>query len=274
MVHRTRDITKDTAATAGRATAGSPQRGVVRGGTAPLRLFCFHHAGGSAWSFAGWGRRLGPGIEVLPVSLLPRPASVPGPSGPVGTMDDLVREVAQRLAPVLDEPYAFYGHSMGALVAYCVAQRCLAAGRRPPACFVAGAHRAPHLPAPGLTTDLSDAATLDLLLGLGGAGRLLRENPRRMQAAVDRLRQDLLVSATYRHPAHGHRPLPCPVHVLHGSDDPLVPAAHAAAWNRHAAGHFSLRIMPGGHFFHKEHQGLFFGELIRALRTAGNDHQR
>ncbi|MER6094140.1 thioesterase II family protein [Streptomyces bluensis] len=269
MAHTTRYITEDTASG---ATAGMTQRVVVCGETAPLRLFCFHHAGGSAWSFAGWGHWLGREIEVVPVSLPPRSVSVPGSAGSVSTMGDLVREVAQRLVPALDEPYAFYGHSMGSLVAYGVAQRRLAAGRRPPVCFVTGAHRAPHLPAPDLTTDLSDTAALELLLGLGGAGRLLWENPRRMRAVVDRLRQDLLVSATYRYPAKGHRPLPCPVHVLQGSDDPLVPAAHAAAWNRHAAESFSLRVMPGGHFFHKEHKELFFGELRRALRAAGADH--
>ncbi|GLZ01734.1 alpha/beta fold hydrolase [Actinoplanes sp. NBRC 103695] len=267
MAHTSRYIAEGAA---GGTTAGMAQR-VVRGETAPLRLFCFHHAGGSAWSFAGWGHRLGREIEVVPVSLPPRSVSVPGPDGSVSTMGDLVREVAQRFAPALDEPYAFYGHSMGSLVAFGVAQRWLAAGRRPPVCFVAGAHRAPHLPAPELTMDLSDTATLELLLGLGGAGRLLRENPRRMRAVVDRLRQDLLVSATYRYPAEGHRPLPCPVHVLHGRDDPLVPAAHAAAWNRHAAGSFALRVMPGGHFFHKEQKELFFAELRRALSSRFRD---
>jgi surfactin synthase thioesterase subunit len=269
MVHTTRHVTQDTSSS---ATTGMAQRVVVRGRSAPLRLFCFHHAGGSAWSFAGWGQWLGREIDVVPVSLPPRPVSVPGSSGSVSTMGDLVQEVAQRIAPALDEPYAFYGHSMGALVAYGVAQRRLAAGRRPPVRFVAGAHRAPHLPSPDPALDLSDTAVLALLLGLGGAGRLLRENPRRMRAVVDRLRQDLLVSATYRYPAEGHRPLPCPVHVLHGSDDPLVPAAHAAAWRRHAAGSFSLRVLPGGHFFHKEHKELFFGELMRALGAAGADH--
>ncbi|MDH2391189.1 thioesterase domain-containing protein [Streptomyces sp. HNM0663] len=236
-----------------------------------LKLFCFHHAGGSAWSFAGWGQWLGRAIEVVPVSLPPRSVSATGAPGAVSTMADLVREVTGRLAPSLDEPYAFYGHSMGSLVAYGVAQAQLAAGRRPPLCFVAGAHRAPHLPAPDMTAELSDSGSLELLSGLGGAGRLLRENPRRMRAVVDRLREDLLVGATYRHPAEGHRPLPCPVHVLHGSDDPLVPAAHAAAWNRHADGIFSLRAMPGGHFFHKEHKELFFEELGQALGAAHAD---
>jgi surfactin synthase thioesterase subunit len=264
MVQKTRFLTEDTAIG---ATADMAQR-LVRGDTAAVRLFCFHHAGGSAWSFAGWGRRLGRGIEVVPVTLPPRPVPAPGSRGPASTMDEVVREVAQRLAPALDEPYAFYGHSMGSLVAYGVAQQRLAAGRRPPVCFVAGAHRAPHLPAPDLAMDLSDTAALDLLLGLGGTGRLLRENPVRMRAVVDRLRQDLQLSATYRYTADWHQPLPCPVHVLHGSDDPLVPAAHAAAWDRHTAGPFALHAMPGGHFFHKEHKELFFEELGRALRSA------
>lgn len=248
MAHPTRYATVETSG----ATVGA----------APLRLFCFAHAGGSAWSFAGWGHRLGREIAVVPVSLPPRSMSV-------STMDDLVREVDERFVPALDEPYAFYGHSMGSLVAYGVAQRRLAAGRPPPVCFVVGAHRAPHLPAPDLIGDLSDAVTLELLLGLGGAGRLLRESPRRMRAVVDRLRQDLLISATYRHPAEGHRPLPCPIHVFHGSDDQLVSAAHAAAWDRHTVGSFSLRVLPGGHFFHKEHQELFLTELRKACSWRG-----
>ena len=229
-----------------------------------LRLFCFHHAGGSAWSFAGWGHRLGRGVEVVPVAMPPR--SAPGVPGAVSTMDALVSEVTRQLSPSLDEPYAFYGHSMGSLVAYGVAQRQLAAGRRPPDCFVAGAHRAPHLPpAPDLTVELTDSATLELLLGLGGAGRLLREDPRRMQAVVDRLREDLQVCGTYRHPTEGHRPLPCPVHVMVGSHDPLVRAVDAEAWRTHTSARFSLRALPGGHFFNREHKELFFDELGQAL---------
>ncbi|AGL16532.1 thioesterase II family protein [Actinoplanes sp. N902-109] len=245
---------------------GLAQRVTGRRRTTRLRLFCFHHAGGSAWSFAGWEQRLGREIDVVPVSLPPR--SVPGSSGSVSTMGDVVRDVTRRFAAVLDEPHAFYGHSMGSLVAYGVAQRRLAAGHRPPVCFVTAAHRAPHLPAPDLIRNLSDTAALELLLGLGGTGRLLRADPRRLRAVADRLRQDLLVHATYRYPPAGHRPLPCPVHVLHGSDDPLVPTAHAAAWRRHAAGSFSLRVMPGGHFFPMEHEETFFEELRQALTVA------
>ncbi|MFI6146102.1 thioesterase II family protein [Streptomyces sp. NPDC051109] len=246
--------------------AGTAKSIPARSAPTRLRLFCFHHAGGSAWSFSGWGQWLGRGVEVVPVSMPPRSAPAAGVPGAVSTMDDLVREVTSQLTPFLDEPYAFYGHSMGALVSYGVAQRHIAAGRRPPACFVAGAHRAPHVQAaPDLTVGLSDRASLELLLGLGGAGRLLRENPVRMGTVVQRLRDDLRVCGTYRHPEAGHRPLPCPVHVLLGSGDPLVPAADAEAWRVHAGGPFSFRTLPGGHFFNREHKDLFFAELGRIL---------
>ncbi|MFI1863981.1 thioesterase II family protein [Streptomyces jumonjinensis] len=258
MFHTAADISARTA-------AGMPTKRMKNEPTR-LRLFCFHHAGGSPWSFSGWGQWLGRGVEVAPVFMPPRSASAIGVPGAVSTMDALVDEVTRQLTPLLEEPYAFYGHSMGSLVAYGVAQRQIAEGRRPPACFVVGAHRAPHLQiTPDLTTGLSDSASLELLLGLGGAGRLLRENPRRMKAVADRLREDLRVCGTYRHPAAGRRPLPCPVHVLVGSGDPLVPAADAAAWRLHTSARFSLRSLPGGHFFNREHKDLFFGELGRVL---------
>ncbi|MET9882661.1 alpha/beta fold hydrolase [Streptomyces sp. NPDC006430] len=246
--------------------AGTAESIPTKNGAAQLRLFCFHHAGGSPWSFSGWGQWLGREVEVVPVSMPPRSAPAARAPGAVSTMDALVREVTRQLTPFLDEPYAFYGHSMGSLVAYGVAQRHIAAGRRPPAAFVAGAHRAPHVQAaPDLTVGLSDRAVLELLLGLGGAGRLLRENPVRMRAVTARLREDLRVCATYRHPTAGHRPLPCPVHVLLGRSDPLVPAADAAAWRVHTSARFTLRSLPGGHFFNREHKDLFFAELGRVL---------
>ncbi|MFD4376449.1 thioesterase II family protein [Streptomyces sp. NPDC058486] len=231
-----------------------------------MRLFCFHHAGGSAWSFAGWGQWLGSAVDVVPVAMPPRAPAADGVPGAVGTMDALVCEVTRQLTPSLDGPYAFYGHSMGSLVAYGVAQRHLAAGGRPPECFVAGAHRAPHVPtASGLTVEPTDGASLELLLGLGGAGRLLRENPSRTRAVAGRLRDDLHVAGTYRHPEPAPPPLPCPVHVLHGDDDPLVSAAAARAWRRHAGAGFSFRSLPGGHFFHRDDKERFFAELGRIL---------
>ncbi|SDP81169.1 Surfactin synthase thioesterase subunit [Streptomyces sp. cf386] len=256
---------RTTANTGTNPTTGTPTRGEVT----RLRLFCFHHAGGSAWSFAGWGHRLGSGVEVVPVPMPPRSAptaGAPGVPGAVSTMDALVDEVTRQLAPALDRPYAFYGHSMGSLVAHGVAQRQLAAGRRAPACFVAGAHRAPHLPpAPALEVAPSDEAALDLLLGLGGAGRLLRENPARMRAVVDQLREDLRVCGTHRRPPSGHRPLPCPLHVMIGDRDPLVTVADAEAWRVHTSARFALHTLPGGHFFVREQKDLFFEELRRAL---------
>ncbi|RBM14130.1 thioesterase [Streptomyces sp. PT12] len=257
MVHTVRSVPVGTAT----GTADDP-----RAGTARLRLFCFHHAGGSPWSFAGWGRRLGLGAEVVPVTLPPR--SVTEVPGAVSTMDALVREVTRQLTPFLAERYAFYGHSMGALVAYGVAQRQAAEGRRVPDRLVVGAHRAPHLP-PALPPNVgpSDRAVLELLLGLGGAGRLLRENPRRIRAVTTRLREDLRVCATYRHPA-GHRPLPSPIHVLFGTHDPLVSAEDAAAWRAHTSARFTLRALPGGHFFPQDDKELFFAELSRVLGTA------
>lgn len=260
------------AATAARTVKSVPAKSVAaKNESARLRLFCFHHAGGSAWSFSGWGQWLGRGVEVVPVSMPPRSVHAAGAPGAVSTMDDLVREVTSQLTPFLDEPYAFYGHSMGALVSYGVAQRHIAAGRRPPAALVAGAHRAPHVQAaPDLTVGLSDRASLELMLGLGGAGRLLRENPVRMRAVVARLRDDLRICATYRHPAGGGRPLPCPVHVLLGRHDPLVPAADAEAWRLHTSAQFSFRTLPGGHFFNREHKDLFFAELGRILGSVEN----
>lgn len=109
-----------------------------------VRLFCFPAAGMGAWVFHKWEEGLPDFVEVMPVEF-PGRGSRMG-EGCVEDMGSLAAKIVSDLLPVLEEmPFAMFGHSMGAFVAFevCVLLRRLG-GVGPMKLFVSGC-RAPHL---------------------------------------------------------------------------------------------------------------------------------
>ncbi|MES4907739.1 MULTISPECIES: thioesterase domain-containing protein [unclassified Streptomyces] len=95
----------------------------VPGRTAPARarLFCFPYAGAGATVFRGWGPGLPEGVEALAVQL-------PGREDrfldqPVDDLDGLMTALVPGLLPFLDRPFAFFGHSMGAIICWELCRR-------------------------------------------------------------------------------------------------------------------------------------------------------
>jgi surfactin synthase thioesterase subunit len=250
---------------------------------APLRLFCFHHAGGHESAFFGWQRKLGARTEVVPVRL-PRPEPAPHQGSCEGAADMayVVEALDRELGP-LRQPYAFYGHSMGALVAYHLACLRQSRGRSLPERLLVGAYPAPHLP-----HRLAGSAGLpdeDLLALLPQQpmhrARLLSEAPGLAAAAAARLRTHLGIcdsatqSAPFRQepaargtPDPGSEPLRCPIEVFTGISDPLVTDVEAAAWRQHTRAGCRVHRIPGGHFFTRENpesRTTFFDRLSAVL---------
>jgi len=161
--------------------------------SAALRLFCFHHAGGGSALFRGWRRALGPHVAVVPV-LLPgreRRAGEPRFTDLAALVADLDAALGEQLAA----PHAFFGHSMGALIAYRLACRRRAAGAALPRALVVSAYPAPHLPAP-LPPGAGDArALVQLLTGVGGLPPEVLERTHGQEDLLAVVRDDLRLCA-------------------------------------------------------------------------------
>jgi surfactin synthase thioesterase subunit len=226
------------------------------------RLICFHHAGGASSAFAGWADRLRPWAEVVPVQLPGRERLISEPRRT--DMTELTSWLAVELGPLLRPPYACYGHSMGATIAFSLLQRQVAAGRPPPVWLAAGAAAPPHANRV-LTevTELPDAELAEVLIGIGGMSPELRGHPAWVEAAVSLARADLRLNSSYQYA--DEPPLPCPIHVFTGESDPLVTAADARGWARHTSAGCTLHTVPGGHFFQRESADVLLPELARLL---------
>lgn len=231
-----------------------------------MRLLCFHHAGAGAMSFAGWLNRVGPEVSVLPVRLPGRETRLREPR--ITDAGRLVEELLKDLGPLLERPHAFYGHSMGALVAYRFAQARLAAGLPAPRLLLVGACSAPQLPSALLDrTDLAgltDVQLREAMTDEESMPEVLLRRPDRLRSTLDTLRADLLLARALR--AAPVTALPCPIEAFAGRDDRMVTAGQVAAWQHCTSAGFRLRKVPGAHFFVR---GREVPQAVgRALRAA------
>ena len=209
------------------------------------RLFCFPHAGASAAVYAGW-RAVGGGDPVIcPVELPGRAAR--GREAAHHDPETLADAVLDGLGEEFTGDYALFGHSVGALVAYLVARRIVERGGTPPRHLFVSGRAAPQLP--NTRRELRALPTDDLVAELRVLGNfpdvLLRERSL-LEMFLPLLRADLSVNEIYQHVPGP--PLPIPLTVFGGLDDPRAEKSELAAWQELSADS-ALVTYPGGHFY-------------------------
>ncbi|NVJ15823.1 type I polyketide synthase [Myxococcus sp. AM010] len=229
--------------------------------TAPsARLFCLPFAGGGASAYRAWPGLLGEeDIEVLPIQLPGRETRRDEPA--FQRMAPLVSALVEALSPLLDVPYAFYGHSFGAVLAYEVSARLIADGRPPPRHLFVGARGAPHAVVERPLFRLSDERLIEELRRMGGTPEQVLAERDLMSGFLPVLRADFSVLGTH---VHARRPpLPCPIDVFAGASDPRVPVEHLSRWSELTSAGAHVHVLPGGHFFLQQHAQ----ELVDQLRA-------
>jgi len=222
----------------------------MRGGSPPsastLRLFCFPHAGGTAATFNQWRPAVAPDIELWPVQLPGHGERWSEP--PLADLRALVATLNSELGRHFGVPFAFVGHSMGALIAYELTRLLRKErGPQPLALYVCGQ------PAPDLASrvgplhELDEPELLEALRTLDGTPEEVFGDPELRELVLPILRADLAVCGTYRHAAG--EPLDCPISGFLGSDDPLVLPWEMREWRRHTRASCGLHVLAGNHFF-------------------------
>lgn len=216
--------------------------------SARVRLYCFPFAGGGASIYRRWGTELPDPIEV-------RPVQPPGREGRIGepafrSVGPLVEALAGALPDDLGEglPFALFGHSMGALIAYELVRLLRRQGRPEPVRLLVSAHRAPQQPPPedpihGLPED----EFRQRLRELNGTPEAVLAHPELMELLGPLLRADFALNETYVHSAG--EPLSCPITAFGGDADEGVTTDDLRLWSRVTRGPFHLHVYPGDHFF-------------------------
>jgi medium-chain acyl-[acyl-carrier-protein] hydrolase len=243
---RRRDVvTAQLGAAAGRAP--SPWTRIVRPRPAArLRLICLPWAGGGASGYRDWPAHLPDDVEVVAVQLPGRESRLGEP--PVTSMEPLVAGLAAGVRGQLDRPFALFGHSMGALIAFELARRLRSMGREPVRLLVSGA-RPPHLPSRRARDrhTLPDQEFVATVRELGGMPPEVLDSPDLLDLVLPALRGDFALVEGYAWRAGPA--LHCPISAFGGVEDDEVGRDDLAAWSRHTTGSFRRHLLPGGHFF-------------------------
>lgn len=220
---------------------------------ARMRLFCFPYAGGTAAIFRNWARYLPSEIEVCAIQYPGRGGRLAEPLSE--DIVDVMNACYQDLQPFLKKPFAFFGHSMGALVSYEFARRLQREGQPEPfQLFVSGCS-APHVRnIDDPTYNLPDTEFIAELRHLQGTPTEVLDNAELMQLMLPIIRADFKASQTYKYVPGP--PLECPLRAFGGLKDETVPREKVEAWSEHTGGSFRAQMMPGDHFFLNSSQSL------------------
>lgn len=244
-------------------SAASPWLVVPRPSPAArLRLFCFPHSGAGASTFTAWAGVLPPVFEVCAVQLPGREARLGEP--PFTRLGPLLDAIEAGLGPHLAGlPFAFFGHSLGALVSFELARRLQARGQGPAHLFVSG-HPAPHLPDREPPTHaLPEAEFLARLRQLNGTPPEVLDHPALRDLIVPILRADFAVCDTYTFTPG--EPLTCSLSAFGGLQDPHARRDELEAWRVHTRSTFAARMFPGDHFYINSARPLLLRMVAREL---------
>ncbi|PSB01755.1 thioesterase II family protein [Merismopedia glauca] len=213
---------------------------------AEYRLFCFPYAGGSAGVFRAWQRYLPQNIELCPIELPGRGTRFS--EAPLTSIEELVKAIAYGILPLLDRPFAFFGHSMGAWVSFELTRWLRQEYNLQPIHLFLSARRAPQIPAlvPPIHV-LPDAEFIEQIRLYNGMNPALLEDAEFMELILPVLRADFTVLETYTY--RQQKPLECPITAFGGWQDGDTSGESLQAWQIHSNRSFLLQMFPGDHFF-------------------------
>jgi medium-chain acyl-[acyl-carrier-protein] hydrolase len=233
---------------------------------ARLRLFCFPYAGTGASIFRTWSDGLPADVEVCPVQLPGRGTRLT--ETPFTQLTPLVQALAEALVPLVDKPFAFFGHSLGALVGFELARQLRRQSGVQPVRLFVSADRAPQIPHRDRPIHaLPEREFLAQLRRLNGIPGKVLEEMDLMRIMLPVLRADFGVYETYVY--SNEPPLNCPISIFGGLQDHRVSRGDLEAWRDQTSVSFSLRMFPGDHFFLNTTQPLLLQVLSQELRGDG-----
>jgi medium-chain acyl-[acyl-carrier-protein] hydrolase len=227
------------------------------------RLFCFPPAGHGSAIFRLWPNGLPSSYEVCAIELPGRGARLREP--PIPSIPTIVEQLIDSLLPELDRPFAFFGHSMGAVLAAAVAQSLAARGERQPSHLIVSARRPPLMfdSASSLRALADEDFVVEINRRYAGIPQEVVNDPELLAMLLPALRAD--VAALEQYVPAAQAPLECPITACGGTSDTTTPLAHMEAWRRETRKQFRLRLFSGGHFYFLNERVALLAEIAQIL---------
>lgn len=218
---------------------------------AEVRVLCFHHAGGSALSFAPLVRQLPPQVELCLFELPGRGLTAKEPF--LANFSAAKDYFLQSVLEVVDRPTIFLGHSLGGLFAHALACALPAEKKSFVRTIIVSATRSPktvasHASYPAAPFVIrSRASILKDMVRLGGTPPEILDNPELLEQTITTVGHDFHLIDTYSR--LGHTPMECPIELWYGRNDAADPQEEANCWSEATSARIQLRLFDGNHFY-------------------------
>jgi medium-chain acyl-[acyl-carrier-protein] hydrolase len=206
-------------------------------------------------------------LKGLPSSIQVCPLQLPGRESrwrepPPTQLPPLITNLADAIEPLLDVPFALFGHSLGALTAFELARELRRRGVRGCLKVLASARIAPQETSalPPLSGLSEPAFIAELQARYHAIPDTILADREMMRLLLPVLRADMEMGEKYVHAPEP--PLECPLTVFGGADDPTVTLSQLEEWRRQTSASFTVRMFPGDHFFPRTSRELFV-EAVR-----------
>ena len=231
---------------------------------AKARIFAFPYSGAGSSIFHSWAKKMeSSGIQLVGVQL-------PGRENRFGEnlIDDLpslLENILQEIRNLTDKPYAFFGHSMGGLIAYELSRKIHAENLHLPKHLYVSAFRSPELENTNRPMAiLNDDDFLSEIVNYGGMPNEVLENKEFLEIFLPILRADFLLTEYYSYKEGSI--LTIPISVFSGSEDNIVHPEQMNNWKSKTNKEFNHYKYCGKHFFINDH----VDSIIEKLKGAFN----
>lgn len=210
------------------------------------RLFCFSYAGGNASAYREWYKNLPRDVELCNVQLPGRGSRFK--ESAYTNLNSLLDGLEIAITPYLDKHFSFFGHSMGAQVAYELARRLKDKGLTQPDCLFVSARKAPQVPLKRRPIHLLPEKEFRAEIErLNGTPKEALNNPELMDIISPILRADCQAIETWEYKPS--LPLEIPVVALGGVQDKHVSIEELEKWSEVTKGPFEIQLFSGDHFY-------------------------
>lgn len=224
------------------------------------RIFAFPYSGAGSSIFYQWAQS----FHHSPVDFIG--VQLPGRENrlrdkPISDLVSLIEQLQFNITPWLDKPFVFFGHSLGALIAFELCRALHEQNLPLPQHLFISAFRAPELPNPN--RELHQLPATDIISGLreyAGTPEVVLNDPKLMALFLPLLRADFSVHETYQY--QEKEQLPHPITVLSGTRDTIVRPETMYNWHRQTVNNFQHLHYDGDHFFLNPHRD----DIIRHLQ--------
>lgn len=229
------------------------------------RVFAFPFSGAGAVIYQSWAKQFEQeDIELLGIQL-------PGRENRYKEklqvdLRPLVTQLTSEIIPLLDKPFIFIGHSLGALVAFEVCRELRKHGQPLPLQLFISAFRSPCManPNPELH-NLSDQQLIQRIREYGGTPEAILSSPELMALFIPIIRADFKLFETYQYTED--EPLDCPIATFSASDDSIVKPEYMSNWQKQSTQPVQQKLLSGGHFFLDKNKQTVINQLMKALKN-------